>query len=72
MRLGRYLASLTRPELEELKEDLNLTEEELKVFEMLSKGRSNVQIAIDCCVATSTVSNRIKDISNKINKIRGW
>ena len=30
MRLGKYLSSLTKPELEELKELLNLTEDEEK------------------------------------------
>ena len=40
MRLGKYLSSLTKPELEELKEQLNLSDDELKVFNNLSKNRS--------------------------------
>ena len=36
MRLGKYLSSLTKPELEELKEQLNLSDDELEVFEHLS------------------------------------
>lgn len=69
MRLGMYLTSLTKPELEELKERLNLTEDEEKVFNGLSKGRSKIRIADDCMVSTSTVSNRIKNINNKLNRL---
>ena len=32
MRLGKYLSSLTKPELEELKDLLNLTDDEEKIF----------------------------------------
>ena len=32
MRLGKYLSSLTKPELDELKEQLNLSDDELLVF----------------------------------------
>ena len=42
MRLGKYLSSLNKPELEELKDQLNLTDDEEMVFCQLSKGRSNV------------------------------
>lgn len=69
MRLGMYLTSLTKPELEELRERLNLTDDEEKVFLGLSKGRSRTRIADDCMCATSTVSNRIKNISNKLKRL---
>ena len=69
MRLGKYLSSLTKPELEELKELLNLSDDELKVFENLSKNRSKVTIADDCLVSVSTVDNRIKTINKKIMRI---
>ena len=69
MRLGKYLTSLTKPELEELKENLNLTEDEVEIFNGLSKGRSRVRISDDCMCATSTVDNRIKAISNKVNRL---
>ena len=71
MRLGMYLTSLTKPELEELQELLNLTDEEEMVFIVLSKGRSKTRIADDCMVSTSTVDNRIKTIGNKINRLGG-
>jgi DNA-binding NarL/FixJ family response regulator len=72
MRLGKYLSSLTKPELEELKELLNLTEDEEEIFKGLSKGRSKTQIAIACLVSSSTVDNRIKSINCKLIRLKGW
>lgn len=71
MRLGMYLTSLTKPELEELRELLNLTENELIVFDELTKGRTKTEISLKCIVAVSTVSNRIKAINIKINRLKG-
>lgn len=72
MRLGKYLTSLTKPELEELKELLNLTEDEEEVFKNLSKGRSNIQTSNICMVSVSTVDKRIKTISAKLTRLKGW
>ena len=69
MRLGKYLTTLTKPELEELKELLNLTDEEEKVFNELSKGRSVIMVAEKCMVSTSTVDNRTKSIKEKIVRL---
>lgn len=71
MRLGKYLSSLTKPELESLKEQLNLTEDEEKVFLQLSKGRSKVSTADNCGISTGTVDNRIKDIKRKLLRLGG-
>ena len=70
-RLGKYLSSLTRPELEELKDQLNLTDDEEMIFCQLCKGRSNVVVADNCRVSSSFVDSRIKSISCKINKLGG-
>ena len=72
MRLGKYLSSLTKPELEEIKELLNLTDDEQEVFIHLSKGRSKTAIADRCMVSTSTIDNRIRNINTKLRKIKGW
>lgn len=69
MSLGKYLSSLTKPELEELRELLNLTDDELEVFAELSKGRNKVKIADNCLVSVGTVSNRIKAIQSKVDRI---
>ena len=71
MRLGKYLSSLTKPELDELKEQLNLSDDELLVFDNLSKNRSKVTIADKCLVSVSTIDNRIKAINSKLNRLKG-
>lgn len=70
MRLGKYLSGLTKPELEDLKELLNLTEDENKVFEELSKGWTKTHVSMSCLVSLSTVDNRIRAINNKIIRLK--
>lgn len=69
MKLGKYLSSLTKPELEELKELLNLTDNEMEVFNQLARGRSIVEISTKCLVGTSTVDRRIRSINQKLIKL---
>ena len=69
MRLGKYLSSITKPELEEIRENLNLTDEEEMVFMQLSKGRSKTSISDNCMISISTVDNRIKAINKKIDRL---
>lgn len=69
MRLGKYLSELTKPELEELKEQLNLTDDEEMVFLQLSKGRSNLVVADNCKISLRTVDNKIKAINLKIARL---
>lgn len=69
MRLGKYLSELTKPELEELKDLLNLSDEEEKVFNELSKGRSKIFVVDRCKISTSTVDNRIKSIRSKLERL---
>lgn len=69
MRLGKLLSSMTKPELEELRENLNLTDDEDMVFMQLSKGRNKTYIADNCMISISTVDNRIKAINSKIDRL---
>lgn len=69
MRLGKYLSSLTKPELEELKEKLNLTYDEEEVFILLNRGSSREQVAQKLSVSPATVGNRINDINQKIKRL---
>lgn len=69
-RLGKYLSSLTKPELEALKEQLNLTDDECLVFESLSKGYTLSKASFECCLSESTIQRRVEDICKKIEKTR--
>lgn len=68
MNLGMLLSSKIKPELDELREICNFTDEEEIVFTELSKRRSKVYIAEKLSISCSTVSNRIKAIQIKVNK----
>ena len=70
MRLGKYLTSLTKPELEELKEALNLTDEESNVFNGLVKGCNVSMIADKYSMSDRTVSRKIEQIYGKIEKLK--
>lgn len=60
------LSKLTKPELEEILENANLTDDEMDVFLMLSRGKSIKEIAFKQSVSTATVSRRIECIKKKI------
>ena len=68
-KLGKYLASLTKPELEELKELLNLTYDEEEVFNLIRRGSSREQMAQKLSVSPSTVGEKITNINKKIIKL---
>lgn len=70
MRLGKYLSSLTKPELEELKDLLNLTDDEELVFVQLSKGRSKTMTADNCQLSERTVGYKIASISAKMERLK--
>lgn len=70
-RLGKYLSSLTKPELEVLKEQLNLTDDEELIFLQLSKGRSKIVISDNCKISISSVDNKIKAINLKMDRLVG-
>lgn len=71
MGLGTKLSKLTKPELEELEQYLNLTDDEEMVFRELARGKSRTAIADKCLVSTSTISNRIKNIETKMSRFNG-
>ena len=69
MRLGLYLSSLTKPELELLKEECNLTDDESKIFSLLAKGKYIREIAQKTCMSEKTVERRIDRMKKKIIRI---
>lgn len=72
MRLGKYLSSLTKPELEEIITNANFTDDEQKIFELLKKDKCITEIAISLCVCDRTINRRIKNIESKISKVGGY
>lgn len=69
MKLGVYLSKMTRPELENLEQELNLTDSELEVFKHLCKGRDKNFISDMCNISIGTVSNRICGIKSKMQRL---
>lgn len=69
MILGRYLTTLTKPELELLKEECNLSDEETEIFTFLAKGKYVREIALKTCMTERTVERRICHIKFKVQKV---
>lgn len=72
MRLGKYLSSLTKPELELISENANFTADEKIIFLMLAKNKSIVQISQEINVCTRTVNRKIGTIKEKIMRLEGY
>ena len=70
MRLGKYLSSLTKPEVEEIKTNCNFTDDELKVFNGIVKGNTVSKIALDCCMSERTVERKFDKINSKIMSLK--
>lgn len=60
------LYRLSKPELDKLRENANLTDDEEIIYNMLAKGKSIVQIADKLNLSTRTIDRRIRNIKNKI------
>lgn len=69
MRLGKYLSSLTKPEVERLRDELNLTDEEEKIYNLLKKNKSIIEISDKLLLSESTLKRRIKDIQRKVDRL---
>lgn len=63
------LSFLSKKQSEEYKSKMNLTEEEEKIFDMLTKNYSVVKIAGVMQMSTRTVDRRIKNIKLKISVV---
>ena len=69
MRLGQYLSSLTKPELEEIKEKLYLSDDEEIVFKMLAKQKSITEISNYMSISEISVKRRCRKLNDKIERI---
>lgn len=63
------LSFLSKEQSEEYKSKMNLTEEETKIFDMLTKNYSVVKIASVMQMSTRTVDRRIKNIKLKMKNL---
>lgn len=63
------LYDFTVPELNKFRELCNFTEDELEYFELRSKKKSNVQIALTMHVSEAQVSKLARKVKNKILRI---
>lgn len=70
MRLGKYLSSLTKPEVEEIRTNCNFTDDELKVFNGIVSGNTISKIALDCCMSERTVERKFEKINSKIISLK--
>ena len=66
MHLGCYLSTLTLPKLEHTKSQLNLSEDEEKIFDMLAKRKSIYEISESLGMSTRTVDREIQRIKQKL------
>ena len=63
------LSELTKPELEKIKENANFTDEELRIFELLSQDKSITDIAVRMSASSRTINRKISKIKQKISKL---
>lgn len=66
--MSMKLHKLIKPELELLRENCNFTYAEMEVFDMLSKGMGIREISLKLCISESSVSRRIRDIKDKVER----
>lgn len=66
MRLGKYLSSLTKPELEELKNICNFVGEDLVIIDCLIREKSYEEISSQIKCSTATVGRKISAIRDKV------
>lgn len=63
------LSELTKPELEKIKENANFTDEELRIFKLLSQDKSITDIAVRMSASSRTINRKISKIKQKISKL---
>ncbi len=63
------LSKYTKSEISDMRVELNLTDDEAIVFDMLAKGKSIMQIADKLNLSTRSIDNRIAKIRKKLKRI---
>ena len=62
-------SELTKPELEKILENANFTEEEERIFKLLSRNFTQKEIVARLCVSQRTLERRIRNIKHKIERV---
>ena len=62
-------SELTKPELEKIKENANFTDEELRIFKLLSQDKNITDIAVRMSASNRTINRKISKIKQKISKL---
>lgn len=60
---------LTKKEREEYREALNLTEDQERVYDLLTRGKSILEIALAAGMSEASVSRRLKEIRRKFDRV---
>ena len=63
------IRDFTVPELNMFREQCNFTDDELKYFNLRSRDKSNVQIALEMNVSEAQVSKLARRVKNKMIKV---
>ncbi len=63
------IRDFTVPELNRFRELCNFTDDELQYFNLRSRDKSNVQIALEMNVSEPQVSKLAKRVKNKIYRV---
>lgn len=71
MRLGEYLSSLLRPEVDSLYENCGFIQEDIDILEMIRHRKTYVQIADKMGYSQRTVGRRVRKMKEKIMKVGG-
>lgn len=62
-------SKLIKPELEEIIESANFTQEEESIFKLLGKGKSITEISMTMHVCQRTIDRKIRNIKAKVRKL---
>lgn len=62
-------SDFTKPELERIVENANFTEEEVRIFRLLSRDFTQKEIAHRLSMSTRTLERRVRNIKNKIKRV---
>lgn len=63
------LSKYTTQEIKNMRSNLNLTEEESQIFDLLTKGKSRQQICDKVQMSMRSVDRRIERIRGKLNRL---